>query len=319
MRNTFASEILKLREYDSRIVLLTGDIGNNLFNQYKSRFPNYFFNCGIAEANMTGVAAGLALSGLRPFTYSITPFNTLRCLEQIKLDICDHNLPVVIVGMGSGLAYSNQGCTHQSLDDVAIMRTLPNMTVVCPADNWELRLAMRKVLQQDGPIYLRIGKKGEPNVHQNEVPFHLGKGISLNEGDDICLLCCGTMVAVGQEATDILKKKGWNIQLVSMHTVKPIDRALLSDVFSRCLIVATLEEHCRDGGLGSAVAEWLTDQKSPTSTLVRFGTPDRFLHGIGSQNEARTTLGIDANTVANRLHRQSLAVSDKGFHQAIIG
>lgn len=159
MRNAFAAEITEISATDDKIVLLSGDIGNRLFNSFKEKFSNRFYNCGVAEANMTSMAAGMAACGLKPVTYTITPFNTIRCLEQIRVDVCYHNLPVVIVGVGSGLSYANLGATHHSCEDIALLRVLPNMTVICPADAVEVRLALRAALNYGRPVYIRLGKK----------------------------------------------------------------------------------------------------------------------------------------------------------------
>src|SRR5262249_33705790 len=164
MRNAFASEITALAAQDERIVLLSGDIGNKLFDEFKARFPGRFLNCGVAEANMISMAAGLAMCGLRPVTYTIASFTTVRCLEQIRIDACYHHQPIVIAGVGAGLAYAANGGTHHSCEDIALLRALPGMTVVCPGDPVEVRLALRAALQEPGPVYLRLGKKGEPVV-----------------------------------------------------------------------------------------------------------------------------------------------------------
>src|SRR2546430_5284860 len=164
MRNAFATEITSLASEDERLVLLSGDIGNKLFDGYKEKFPERFFNCGVAEANMMGMAAGMALSGMRPITYTITPFTTTRCFEQIRVDVCYHNVPVIIVGVGGGLSYASLGATHHSCEDIALLRMLPNMTVICPGDAIEVRGALRAALRHDGPVYIRLGKKGEPIV-----------------------------------------------------------------------------------------------------------------------------------------------------------
>ena len=165
MRNAFAEAIAEAAATDKRVVLLSGDIGNRLFDAFKDKFPDRFYNCGVAEANMTSMAAGMAMCGLRPFTYTITPFATTRVMEQIRVDICYHNVPVAIVGTGSGLSYASLGPTHHSCEDVAFLRALPNMTVICPADAAEVRRAVAAVLEIAGPVYLRLGKKGEPTVH----------------------------------------------------------------------------------------------------------------------------------------------------------
>src|SRR5262249_37748072 len=155
MRSAFADEVTKIAIEDERVVLLSGDIGNNLFDRFKVANNGRFFNCGVAEANMIGVAAGLALNGLRPIVYTITPFTTTRCLEQIRDDVCYHAVPVIIVGTGAGLSYAELGPTHHSCEDIAILRSLPGMTVLCPCDSVEVRLMLRESLKQDGPIYMR--------------------------------------------------------------------------------------------------------------------------------------------------------------------
>src|SRR3990167_9835109 len=188
MRNAFADEIAKVAAMDSRVVLLSGDIGNKLFDPLKAVAPDRLYNCGIAEANMTGVAAGLAMMGYRPFTYSITPFVTVRCLEQIRVDVCYHHLPVTIVGTGSGLSYAELGPTHHSCDDIGILRLLPNLSIVCPCDAIEATAAVWAALKQNGPVYIRLGKKGEPRIHQSTPEFTIGKSITIREGHEICIL-----------------------------------------------------------------------------------------------------------------------------------
>jgi len=171
MRNAFADEITKLADEDKRVVLLSGDIGNRLFDPLKERAPDRFHNCGIAEANMMTVAAGMAICGLRPVAYTITPFITARCLEQIRVDVCYQRMPVIIVGTGSGLSYASLNATHHSCEDIASLRVLPNMTVLCPGDPLEVRLALRAAVKHDGPVYIRIGKKGEPAIHKVRPPI----------------------------------------------------------------------------------------------------------------------------------------------------
>jgi transketolase len=303
MRNAFASEITEIAAEDKNIVLLSGDIGNRLFDKFKEKYSDRFFNCGVAEANMTGLAAGMAMCGLKPITYSIAPFNTVRCLEQIKIDVCYHNLPVVIVGVGAGLSYVRLGATHHGLEDIAIMRTLPNMTVICPADAVEVRLALRSALRHHGPVYMRLGKKNEPIVHQREPHFVIGKGIVVCEGRDVCLLSTGNMLPVAVEAASILQNTGISAQVVSMHTVKPLDTDLLGHTFATFNVVATIEEHHLAGGLGSSVAEWLADHFSPTGILCRIAIKDQFLLGTGHQDSARNLLGLTSEKIAFKVMR----------------
>lgn len=301
MRNTFAHELTTLAAAEPRLVVLSGDIGNRLFDDFKRVAPDRFFNCGIAEANMTGVAAGLALTGFRPVTYTITPFAVVRCLEQIRIDVCYHDLPVIIAGTGSGLSYAELGPTHHSLDDVAFMRALPGMTVVCPCDQTEVRLALRAALQQDGPVYLRLGKKGEPALHKAEPDFCFGRAITLRQGTDTCILSSGPISGVALSCADLLAQQGISVRVESMHTIKPLDTSLLQELSGRYPVVAVLEEHGLIGGLGSAVAEWLADQQGGTFRLLRFGTPDRFMETVGSQEYARSLFGLTTENLATAL------------------
>ena len=302
MRNAFADEITKLASENEKIVLLSGDIGNRLFNTFKEKCGKRFFNCGVAEANMTGVAAGLALSGMRPVTYTITPFLTTRCLEQIKLDVCYHNLPVIIVGVGSGLSYAGLGATHHSFEDLSLLRTFPNMTVVAPADVWEVRAALRAAFKQNGPVYIRIGKKNEPVIHEKMPNFAFGKVISIKSGNDACIISTGNMLPTAIDASEKLEKQNVNAQVVSMHTIKPLDEEFLAEAFKKYKTIVTIEEHSRIGGLGSAIAEWLSDQPLKfDAKLIRMGIKDEFLHEAGGQNYAREILGLTANDIVKNI------------------
>lgn len=301
MRNAFADEITKLGMADPRVVLLSGDIGNKLFDKFKQNNQGRFFNCGVAEANMMGVAAGMALSGLRPVIYTITPFTTTRCYEQIRVDACYHEAPVVIVGTGAGLAYAELGPTHHSCEDLAILRVLPNITVLAPADEIELRLCLRAALALPGPVYMRIGKKGEPVVHNKDVVLEIGRSITVRSGSDVCFISTGTMLPVVISAAQALVTKGVTARVESFHTVKPLDRNTLADVFSRYPIVAVVEEHSRLGGLGGSIAEWLAQQRGMSGKLIAFGTDDEFMHEIGSQAYARERYGLTAENMAGRV------------------
>lgn len=302
MRNAFADELTKLGNVDERVVMLSGDIGNRLFDKFKDAHPSRFFNCGVAEQNMMGVAAGMAMSGLRPVAYTITPFITSRCLEQIRTDACYHDLPVTIVAVGAGLSYAGLGPTHHACEDIAILRSLPNMVVICPGDAWEVRGALRAALQQDKPVYIRMGKKGEPVIHK-AVPegFAIGKAITVSDGNDVCLLSTGTMLPEAIEAAHQLKSSGISARVVSFHTVKPLDHACLDAAFSRFKLVATIEEHSLIGGFGSAVAEWIVDNGVVPKSFIRFGTPDAFFKKSGEQEYAREQLELTGHQIAQRI------------------
>ncbi len=303
MRNALAAEIVALAQEDSRTVLLSGDIGNRLFDGFKKRFPDRFFNCGVAEANMTSMAAGMAMCGLRPITYTITPFNTTRCLEQIRVDVCYHNLPVIIVGVGAGLSYAGLGGTHHACEDIALLRVFPNMNIVCPGDAVEVRLALRAALRNDSPVYLRLGKKNEPVVHKKDPPFEIGKGITVVKGTDVCLLSTGNLLPIAVDVASLLEEQGISTQAVSFHTVKPLDTELLTEIFETFQTIATVEEHSLLGGLGGSVAEWLSDQPRGKSRLCRFGTPDSFVHRSGDQENARKMVGLTPENICGEIIR----------------
>ncbi len=300
MRDAFARCITQLADEDERVVLLSGDIGNRLFDQFRARHPKRFYNCGVAEANMTSVAAGLALCGLRPVTYTIAAFNTVRCLEQIKIDLCYHRAPVVVVGTGAGLSYANLGATHFSCEDLAQLRTLPGLTVVCPGDALEVGPALRGCLAEPGPSYLRLGKKGEPRVHAEPPALVIGKALVVRPGERVALLAAGTMLAVARDAADRLGQSGVSAAVVSCHTVRPLDHAFLADAFARYEVVATLEEHGRAGGFGSAVGEWLLEHGG-TAHLICFGTDGTYPHHTGSQEFMRQQYGLTAESVSARV------------------
>lgn len=304
MRNAFAKEIENQAGSHENLVLLSGDIGNRLFDSYKASFGDRFFNCGVAEANMTSMAAGMAMSGLKPVTYTITPFNTSRCYEQIKIDVCYHNQPVIIVGVGAGLSYASLGATHHSFEDIAILRALPNMNVVCPCDAVEVKLALEAALNLNEPVYLRLGKKNEPIVHEKKPEFEIGKGIWLSKGERVCLLGCGTILPVVCEAADQLNQDGISTGVVSMHTVKPLDSQLLTEVFSSYDVVCTIEEHSIIGGFGSAVAEWAVDNLSFYKPLIRFGIKDAFLHRSGSTDNARQTTNLTSDAIITSVKKR---------------
>jgi transketolase len=304
MRNEFADELTKLGDTDPRLMMLSGDIGNRLFDKFRAKHPTRFVNCGVAEQNMMGVAAGLALSGLRPVAYTITPFVTTRCLEQIRVDVCYHHAPVMVVSVGAGLAYAGLGPTHHACEDISFLRSIPGMIVCCPGDAWEVRAAMRAALRQDSPVYIRMGKKGEPHIHSG-VPadFAFGRAITMRPGDEVCLVSTGNILPEVMHAADDLAKHGHSVRVLSMHTVKPLDVAALADALGTCRLVATLEEHSPIGGLGAAVAEWMVDSGTalPPLGLMRFHTGDAFFRASGEQEYAREQLGLTGHQIAARI------------------
>jgi len=297
MRNAFSDEILKIALEDPRVVVLSGDIGNRLFDKFKAAMPGRFYNCGIAEANMMSMAAGMASCGLRPVCYTITPFVTTRCLEQIKLDVCYHRMPVTIVGTGSGISYASLGSTHHSFEDIAALRVLPGLNIIAPADAPELRSALRWAFTQDAPTYMRIGKKGEPVVTDPSLPFVEAKWNRIRDGAQATLLSCGTLLPEAIAAADILEARGISTSVWNCASIKPLDESALTSLPPTA--VFTLEEHSVLGGFGSAVAEHFSG--AGNRRVIRCGIPDEFLHDCGEQNEARIHCGLDAAGIAAKV------------------
>lgn len=295
MRTAFADEMTKLAATDERIVLLVGDIGNSLFNEFREKYPTRFYNCGIAEQNMVSMAAGMAASGFRPVCFTIAPFLTARCFEQIKIDLGYHNVPVVLAGVGAGLCYANLGPTHQALDDIAILRTVPNLKIAVPCDKQEARACLRTCLQEDGPTYLRLGRDGEPEVTTSLDWSGFGHWRFLQTGrsGDVIVLACGPVAAACLPSE-------WDV--VSCASVRPLESKGL-----QCLkgwrLVVTVEEHGVTGGFGSAVAEWMADNRV-TARLLRIGCPDEFLKSPMTPDEARDYCGLTAEKITQRIQAE---------------
>jgi transketolase len=297
MRNAFADEVTTIAESDSRVVLLSGDIGNRLFDKLKTRSSSQFMNCGVAEANMMGVAAGMGLSGLRPVVYTITPFTTTRCLEQIRVDVAYHDSPVVIVGTGSGLSYASLGPTHHSLEDFAIFRAIPNLKVLAPWDSTSLRVLLKQAIQEGKPTYMRIGKKGEIDLtHSAKVPG-IGAALTVREGSDCCILAVGTIANEAVNAAKHLEGQGIDSEVVLVHTVKPTPTVVFEDILARHNTVVSIEEHSSIGGFGESLLSFVVSQGSRCKIEV-LGTGDSFMHMVGSQEYARHYFQIDSNSVA---------------------
>lgn len=309
MRNAFADEVTKLAGADPRVVLFSGDIGNRLFDNFKAAHGRRFLNCGVAEANMIGMSAGAAMCGLKPVAYTITPFITTRVLEQIRVDVCYHRQPVVIVGVGAGLSYASLGATHQACEDIAFLRTLPHMRVVCPADAMEVRGALRAALASNDPTYIRLGKKKEPVIHKDVPAFVIGQALTVQDGRDVCLLSTGNILPTVLDAAQRMAAQGVSARVVSFHTVKPLDTAELERVFAAFPVVATIEEHGLIGGFGAAVAEWLSDRKPCRARLVRIGVQDEYVHEAGGQSHLRKHFGLTGESIAQRVTDAIAAVS----------
>jgi len=299
MRTAFIEALTELAGRDPRIMLIVGDLGFGVVMGFAERFPKQFLNPGVAEQNMTGIAAGMALCGRVCFTYSIANFPTLRPLEQIRNDVCYHNANVKIVSVGGGMAYGALGMTHFATEDIAILRSLPNMVVVAPGDPYEARCATRAAAAREGPVYLRLGRAGEPKVHAEPVPFELGKAIRLRQGDDVTLISTGGMLKSTMDAADRLAADGVDATVLSMHTVKPIDADAIAEAAETTRALVTIEEHSILGGLGGAVAEIVSDLNPAGVRLRRLGLPSEFPKGVGGQVHMRELYGLSAEKLAD--------------------
>ena len=301
MRTAFIQQLYKLAKEDSRINLIVGDLGFGVVTDFAKDFPKQFLNVGVAEQNMTGIAAGMALSGKIVFTYSIANFPTLRCLEQIRNDVCYHNVNVKIVPVGGGLAYGALGASHHATEDIAIMRSLPNMLVVAPGDPVEAQAATKAIVEHSGPCYLRLGRAGEPSVHSAKLDFNLGKAIKVREGHDITIIATGSMLYNALESAEHLAQNGIQTRVLSMHTIKPLDTDAILDAARETRALVTLEEHSLIGSLGSAVAEALMDAGSGGVPLKRIGLPIKFITEVGSQQHLWDILGLSVDGITKTI------------------
>jgi transketolase len=292
MRKAFVKTLIELAEKDERICLLTGDLGFHALEEFKDKFPERFFNCGIAEQNMAGMAAGLALCGKKPYIYSIVPFVTLRCLEQIRNDICYQNLDVKIIGIGGGFSYGTLGSTHSVMEELAILRTLPNMTVLCPADEFETEELISKSYQTKNPTYIRITKADKASLHNQKPDLEIGEPYVIKEGNKIAIISTGSQAIFSVQAATELKEKGHDIKIINIHTIKPIKKNSLLKMLEGIDKVFVFEEHSVMGGIGSAVLECLAESDWKGRVKI-IGVPDEFSSCVGSQDYLRKKYAID--------------------------
>lgn len=306
MRNHVINELVKLggREYPN-IMLVTADLGFHVVESFQKAYPKRYINVGIAEQNLTAIAAGLAMEGNMVFTYSIGNFPTLRCMEQIRNLVCYHNANVKILAVGGGFAYGSLGMTHHATEDIAMMRSLPNMRVFVPADAIEAVSCLYEMCEYDGPCYLRMARGREPNIHDEADPKQIdinhlipvGKG-----GDDIVILAAGTILAEAVILQRTLLKDSLNCSVYSVPSIKPMDHAGIAALAKKARLLVTMEEHTIVGGLGSAVAEVLSEL--PThAPLLRFGLRDTFTTEVGDQAYLRQFYGLSAERVGQSIHR----------------
>jgi transketolase len=300
MRDAFLTALTSLAEKDKDVVLLTGDLGYGVFEEFESRFPGQYFNVGVAEQNMTGVASGLSLEGKKVVTYSIGNFPTLRCLEQIRNDACYHDANITIVASGGGFSYGSLGMSHHATEDLAILRSLPNISVVAPCTAKEAGEATTAMVQGGGVGYLRLDKTAaEDSVVESH--FVIGGSRRYKEGTDITLIAIGGILDDVNIAAFDLQKLGINVRIVGMHSIKPIDTDEILDAAKNTGGIVTIEEHNKDGGLGSAVSEVCMDLGVMPKKFLRIGLENMYSSIVGSQQYLRSRYHMDSVAIIDRV------------------
>lgn len=302
MRKTCVDMVYTLAKKDPRVVFIGSDLSPGLLKDMKAEMPERYFMEGVAEQNIIGMAAGFALEGFIPYVNTIATFITRRCFEQVAVDACLHHLPIRLIANGGGLVYAPLGPTHLAIEDIAIMRALPNMTVIAVSDAEEMVRFMEQSLDWPHPIYIRMAKGGDKVVSRAELGFEIGKAILLREVKSpkpVTLVTTGITTARALDAAEQLEKDGIHAQVLHVHTIKPLDeKAILSCAANSSLLV-TVEEHTLVGGLGSAVAECLMDHGMGAVPMKRLGIPDRFAKNYGVQDDLLKIYGLHAEGIAS--------------------
>ena len=306
MRTAIIEEVYKIMKENKDSYFLTGDLGYNTLEKIEKDFGNRFINIGVAEQNMIGIASGLALTGKKVFCYSIIPFLTMRCFEQIRNDICYHDLDVTLLGSGSGLTYGILGSTHFALEDLAILRPLPNMTIFSPADEIDAQLGVRASKNFHHPLYIRIDLREKAKIHKHLYDFKFGKGVVIQKEKDLVFFVTGTLMEEVIKATKIIKEeKGLTSTIIDIHTIKPLDIDLILKEVEGKEMVFTVEEHGIIGGLGAAISEILSESKKPVR-VIRIGTIDKFVKVIGTRSYLRKQLGLDTEGIVKKVRQELL-------------
>ena len=292
MRTAFIDTLRELARIDDRIFLLTADMGYSVFETFRDEFPDRFLNTGIAEQNAISIAAGLASRGKIVFVYSIIPFVTMRCFEQVRLDLAYNFMNVKLVGVGAGLTYGPLGSSHHALEDIAIMRSLPDMTVLCPGDPIETRELIKRSYEYEGPVYIRLGKNGEPKIHPDETRIEIGKSITVLKGNDLALITTSNMLETGKKWVDEWKRDGMSVGLISMPSIKPFDSDTVVQLIEKEIPILVVEEHNVIGGLGTAVSEVIAKVGKPVK-FKQIGINDEFSHVVGEHKFQREKFMLD--------------------------
>jgi transketolase len=298
MRDEFIKELTRQATEDPSVMLITGDLGFGVLTEFSKRFPDQFINAGVAEQNMMAMACGLAMEGYRVFTYSIANFTTLRCLEQIRNDVCYHNADVTVVSVGGGFSYGQLGVSHFATEDLAILRALPNITIIAPSDPWEAEELTRQMSSIPGPKYLRIDKSSA-GLTSDKGCVSLGKARRVREGTDATVICIGAILGEALAAAEKLAQEGIQLRIVSVHSLKPLDTTEVIAAARDTDGIVTLEEHTIVGGLGGVVAETLLDAGCTPGFFRRIGINDIYPSKVGDQYYLRMEYGMNSEALIN--------------------
>jgi transketolase len=297
MRNAYISTLYDLARENRNILALVSDNGAVVYDDFRRDFPDQFLNVGISEQNLVSLSAGLAVSGKIPFAYTIAGFLTMRAFEQVRNDVCLQKTNVKLVGIGVGFVYSDLGPTHHTTEDIALMRSLPGMTIFSPADPVETRQVTRAAAQWEGPVYIRLATSRTPTVYEGEYDFQPGRGVTLRQGRDLTIISSGNIIHEVLQAVDRLKQIGISTRLINLHTLKPIDEEIILQAADETQAILTVEEHTIWGGLGSAVAEIILEKHQKPIRFKRLGLPGVFPHGYGSYQEMKRINGLHQDDI----------------------
>lgn len=300
MREISLQSIHSLAQKDERIVFIGSDLGTGTLDEFRSEFPNRFFMEGISEQHIVGMAAGMALDGLIPFITTIGTFLTRRCLEQIIVDLCFHNVPVRLLGFGGGVVYAPLGPTHWAVDDFAMLRSLPNISVVSPCDSIEMQKIIPASLFWPGPMYIRMGRGEDPIISKKSQNIEIGKAVSFREGKDALIISTGTMTQRCLDAANLVSEE-YSVGVLHLHTIKPLDVEQILKSIEGASLLVTVEEHYRSGGLGSAVSELISDYYDRYIPIIRMGFPDEMIEGYGVQEDLIEKYHLSSSYIADAI------------------
>ncbi len=304
MRKTCLETVFKLAKKNKKLVFIGSDLGPGVLDNFKKKYPNRFFMEGVAEQAIIGMAAGLAMQKFRPYVNTIATFITRRCFEQVVVDLCLHNLPVTLIGNGGGMVYAPLGPTHQAIEDISIMRALPNLTILCPCDANDMKQLVMQTIKVNGPIYIRIARGGE-KIISDGFKAKIGKGLIFKRVQKYNFITTGVMAQVGLDAIDKLKKKyNLNVGLIHFSTIKPLDKTLLRKIFKKSEKIITIEENLKEGGFGSSILEYHSSLNNNDKTKIKiFGLKSSFSNKYGTQQEILKENNLHDDYLSKKMYR----------------